>query len=225
MVERVYGTWRQQLQLLEVAAIERQVDDSLMLDQVADGGFVGLERGRRRRDMHGFGHFSNFQRDVDPEGGIDVQLDTGNGGSAKALLRGLQFIKPCAKIGERKYTSLSRGFSGCDVGFQAPHRHGDTWNNRTRRIRDEPDQSCRSAPLAVERRGNPDTAEHEQDGYRQHPQQVLPVHKSLPISIRHRTQEVFPDSYSLIEYRISVITMRMSTLHARLQTAKMIDEK
>ena len=162
MVECVDRSRRQQLQLLEIAAVERQVDNPLLLDQMTHGGLVGLQHGSRGRYLHGLADLSNLKRNVHSKGGIHVQLHTGNRGRSKPLLDCLHFIEARAKVGEGKHTGRSGGFGDTDVGFQAAHGHADVGDDRARRIGNKPNQGpCRAALTVDRRNGGQATEQHK----------------------------------------------------------------
>ena len=67
-----------------VAAVEREGDDGLLLDDVAEGGVGGLEDFGGGADFNAVGDRADFENDVDGEGGVDLNGVAGADGGFEA---------------------------------------------------------------------------------------------------------------------------------------------
>ena len=115
---------REQRQLVVVAAIERQLDDLLLIDDRSARRRDGVEQRRGADDLDRFGELTRLQRDVDPRHLRDLQSYPRPHRLLESRhLHGHRVVTG-TKAGNHVGALAIRGGSGDDAGLHVRHRHG-----------------------------------------------------------------------------------------------------
>jgi hypothetical protein len=83
---RLDGTVAEEQQLEEVAAVQRQLGDLPLGDDVADAGGLGVERNRPPDHLHAFGECTELHDHVDAKHLVDLELVGGRDSELEAVL-------------------------------------------------------------------------------------------------------------------------------------------
>ena len=87
-------------QLRQVAAVQRKIDDLLLLDDLGDRVVLGLDHVGGGLHLDGFGHRAQLQRNVLDDVLGHLQHDAGLPIVLEAFARSFQAIGPDGKVGK-----------------------------------------------------------------------------------------------------------------------------
>ena len=138
-------------QLQNVATVQGQFDDTLVLDNGTDGCVLGLEQSRLCRNLDGFRYGTNLHVHIDANTGLDLKFQVRAVEGLETSLLGVKRVVAGLQRGESVKTVVvglgGSGRVGCDVG----DFDGGTGNCGGRRVayftRDVAKSLCKKARL------------------------------------------------------------------------------
>src|SRR5690606_25248289 len=105
-----------------ITAVDRQLDDALLIDDRAKRAIGGLEHLRARLDLDDFSHRADLQRNVDALDVADLYLTTVDAGRLEALELGGDVVNP----GIEERNRIVAGLIGLHRTRNSRRRIGDS---------------------------------------------------------------------------------------------------
>ena len=165
-------------ELLELTAVQRQLEHLLVRDHLADAGIPRLDerRGALHRDR--LGELSELQRDVERRIRIHLQDDAGLNEFAEALQLRIEAVGANRQVLQDVGTRLVAHCGAHEAGFGLRDRDGDARKDRAALIADGAVDLCRGDRL---RPGGRRREKNEQQSVNGDPDEPV-AHMSLPPS-------------------------------------------
>ena len=120
-----------------IAAVERKFDDSFIVDDLTDGGRLGIDQRRRRGHFDAIGHGAGLQGEIDTRGLTDVELDFSDFGGRESGERHGHFVAPDGQGRNGVQAGIVCGRLTAQAGVEVHHGDLSGYEHRFRLVFDE----------------------------------------------------------------------------------------
>ncbi len=152
---------REEDQRVDVARIQRQLENPAVVDELANRAAAGFEQRRRGADFNGIGQVADLQREVDDGRAVELHHDVRARGAPEPLQARFDAILT-RRQRQRGVPSLEVGDDRLlTVGRLIRNRDSGTWNHGTARVFDQPDDGAGGRLGDEDGRANEQTSDNQ----------------------------------------------------------------
>src|SRR5260370_37231504 len=124
----------QQSERKRVAAVQREIEDLLVLDDLTERGRVAFEQRPDRVDFHELADLARLQRDADPRGLVDLERNTGDRGLLESGGFDAKGVLADGEKWDEQLASLVCVSGAGQSGIVVAYLYGGCWHDRARAV-------------------------------------------------------------------------------------------